>query len=179
MQLFTESFDVGASTFPYICRQRGYVCCVPTSYDAQKLIKMTVCLSEREWCLAWKGLVSWTSKMLPKTAVANHGTGQGQLLDDWPHTGWGQQMCIQTQKEAKGQLTAQATAKVYYASVWLPGQGNELRLMPYPILLHTPTVGNHQRLQGWNILGSLFLMPHRQDMYFLTFAPILPVCCNG
>ncbi len=43
---------------------------------------MMVCLSEREWCLTQKGLVSQTFKMLPKTAVANHRTGQGQLLDD-------------------------------------------------------------------------------------------------
>ncbi len=29
-------------------------------------------------------------------------------------------MCAQTQKEAKGQLAAQATAELYHASAWLP-----------------------------------------------------------
>jgi hypothetical protein len=43
------------------------------------------------------------------------------------------------QKEVKGQLAAQATAEAYHASARLPGQGNELRLMPYPVLLHAPT----------------------------------------
>jgi len=48
-------------------------------------------------------------------------------------------MCMQMQKEAKGQLITQATAKAYHVSVWLPSQGNELRLMPYSVLLHMPT----------------------------------------
>jgi hypothetical protein len=88
-------------------------------------------------------------------------------------------MCAQMQKEAKGQLATQATAEAYHASARLPGQGNELRLMPYPILLHVLTQLAIIKTPGQNISGSLFLMPHGQDTYFLTFAPILPVCRNG
>jgi len=83
------------------------------------------------------------------------------------------------QKEAKGQLAAQATAEAYHASARLPGQGNELCLMPYTVLLHAPTQLAIIKTPGRNISGSLFLMPHGQDTYFLMFAPIPPVCRNG